>query len=395
MKIVKFLLFFLILSSCNKYLGTIEPDYEPSNEVTNIFEKDFSLSSPANNFKINEKNFLKNKKYLSTNSSFKEINKLISLDSKSKIFFINDNLISSSNDEVKITSLNNFKILGKYDLSLEKNELVLDIISYKDKILILTNQSSLYEITEDKILLVNRFDVLSEIKPVLIRGDFYIFSVFGELYKLDLSNYTLVSQGKFATNFGLSVLSDVDSYQNFSSYLFNSGTPVFINEKTMSVEDTYFFEDLNILTSLGTFDDLISVPISLSENLLFIDRSGKISLFNPFNSIISWELDLKESIVDFIYSDNEELIILTASNLVFVQKGLISYKISHLIENPFKIYLNNSDLHIISDTGISNFNETGTFNNLLKQNFKGTVDIIINNSAIYIKDSKALYTLSE
>ena len=46
MKIVKFLLFFLILSSCNKYLGTIEPDYEPSNEVTNIFEKDFSLSSP-------------------------------------------------------------------------------------------------------------------------------------------------------------------------------------------------------------------------------------------------------------------------------------------------------------------------------------------------------------
>ena len=83
MKIVKFLLFFLILSSCNKYLGTIEPDYEPSNEVTNIFEKDFSLSSPSDNFKINEKNFLKNKKYLSTNSSFKEINKLISLDSKS------------------------------------------------------------------------------------------------------------------------------------------------------------------------------------------------------------------------------------------------------------------------------------------------------------------------
>ena len=170
---------------------------------------------------------------------------------------------------------------------------------------------------------------------------------------------------------------------------------MFINENTKSVEDTYFFEDLNILTSLGTFDDLISVPISLSENLLFIDRSGKISLFNPFNSIISWELDLKESIVDFIYSDNEELIILTASNLVFVQKGLISYKISHLIENPFKIYLNNSDLHIISDTGISNFNETGTVNNFLKQNFKGSVDIIINNSTIYIKDSKALFTLSE
>ena len=59
------------------------------------------------------------------------------------------------------------------------------------------------------------------------------------------------------------------------------------------------------------------------------------------------------------------------------------------------MYLNNSDLHIISDTGIWYFNETGTVNNLLKQNFKGSVDIIINNSTIYIKDSKALFTLSE
>ena len=37
MKKIKFLIFLLALSSCNKYLGTVDPDYTPINEVTEIF----------------------------------------------------------------------------------------------------------------------------------------------------------------------------------------------------------------------------------------------------------------------------------------------------------------------------------------------------------------------
>ena len=37
MKKIKFLIFLLVLSSCNKYLGTVDPDYTPTNEVTEIF----------------------------------------------------------------------------------------------------------------------------------------------------------------------------------------------------------------------------------------------------------------------------------------------------------------------------------------------------------------------
>ena len=37
MKKTKFLIFFLALYSCNQYVGTIDPDYEPLNEVTEIF----------------------------------------------------------------------------------------------------------------------------------------------------------------------------------------------------------------------------------------------------------------------------------------------------------------------------------------------------------------------
>ena len=395
MKIVKFILFFLILTSCNKYLGTIEPDYEPKNEVTNIFEKDYNQSPSLNNFQINEKHFLNNNKHISANISFKDANKLFSTDSETRLSFNDNTLIKSTKDEVTIFNLGDLKTIEKYDISLEKNELVLDIIAYKENIFLLTNQSSLYEIVGESIVLINRFDVLSEIKPILIGGDLYILSVFGELHKLDLLNFTILSQGKFSTNYGLSALSEVNHYQNYTSYLFNSGTPIFINEDTKSVEDTYYFEDLNILTSLGAFEDLISVPLSLNNNLLFIDRSGKISQFNPLTSIISWELDLNEPIKDFIYSNNEDLIVLTTSNIFFIQKGEITYRNKHLIENPFKIFLHNNDLLIVSDMGVSHFDESGNTNIILKQKFIDSIDITIYKSKIYLNDSKALFILSE
>ena len=37
MKKIKFIIFLLALSSCNQYLGTVDPDYTPTNEVTEIF----------------------------------------------------------------------------------------------------------------------------------------------------------------------------------------------------------------------------------------------------------------------------------------------------------------------------------------------------------------------
>ena len=36
MKKIKFLIFLLALSSCNQYLGTVDRDYNPRNEVTEI-----------------------------------------------------------------------------------------------------------------------------------------------------------------------------------------------------------------------------------------------------------------------------------------------------------------------------------------------------------------------
>ena len=43
MKKIKFLILF-ILTSCNQYLGTVDPDYTPSNEVTEIFSNAVSYT---------------------------------------------------------------------------------------------------------------------------------------------------------------------------------------------------------------------------------------------------------------------------------------------------------------------------------------------------------------
>ena len=37
MKKHKYLAFLVVLSSCTQYLGTVDPDYTPKNEITEIF----------------------------------------------------------------------------------------------------------------------------------------------------------------------------------------------------------------------------------------------------------------------------------------------------------------------------------------------------------------------
>ena len=63
MKIVKLIGFLLLLSSCNQYLGTVEPDYIPKNEVEEVFlNKTLTLES-NDEFKIGKVLYPDNKKF--------------------------------------------------------------------------------------------------------------------------------------------------------------------------------------------------------------------------------------------------------------------------------------------------------------------------------------------
>ena len=63
MKIVKLFGFLLLLTSCNQYLGTIEPDYIPQNEVEEVFLNKTQALERNDEFKICEVFYHENKKF--------------------------------------------------------------------------------------------------------------------------------------------------------------------------------------------------------------------------------------------------------------------------------------------------------------------------------------------
>ena len=45
MRIIKLLCLLLLLNSCNKYLGVVDPDYTPSDELEDIFSNELTKSN--------------------------------------------------------------------------------------------------------------------------------------------------------------------------------------------------------------------------------------------------------------------------------------------------------------------------------------------------------------
>ena len=90
MKIVKLFGFLLLLTSCNQYLGTIEPDYIPQNEVEEVFLNKTRALESDDEFKIGEVFYPDDKKF-----DLKEIldfKKIASIDKNSQ-FLISENKI--------------------------------------------------------------------------------------------------------------------------------------------------------------------------------------------------------------------------------------------------------------------------------------------------------------
>ena len=81
MKLIKLLSFLLILTSCNKYFGIIEPDYIPINETEEVFGNNIVIQKNSNileldkiiypftDFLINENGLIKIKKIISLNET--------------------------------------------------------------------------------------------------------------------------------------------------------------------------------------------------------------------------------------------------------------------------------------------------------------------------------------
>ncbi len=74
MKKIRYLFLIIILTSCNQYVGTIDPDYIPKNEVTKIFS---NIKNDNQNLYIEFGNIIYPKVNTVTNIKSFKINKYL------------------------------------------------------------------------------------------------------------------------------------------------------------------------------------------------------------------------------------------------------------------------------------------------------------------------------
>ena len=90
MKIVKLFGFLLLLTSCNQYLGTIDPDYIPQNEVEEVFLDKTQATESYDEFKIGKVFYPENKKFdLNETLDFK---KIASIDKNSQFLILENEI---------------------------------------------------------------------------------------------------------------------------------------------------------------------------------------------------------------------------------------------------------------------------------------------------------------
>ncbi|OUW67738.1 MAG: hypothetical protein CBD62_02855 [Candidatus Pelagibacter sp. TMED202] len=395
MKKIRFLILLVTLTSCNQYLGTIEPDYSPLNEVTEIF------SNTRNDNYILEVDFgdiiypkIINPSLIINNL---RIDKIINTDKNSTVNFLNDKIFLSKDKIIYVIDNKNEDNNFEYKLNLNKDEEVLHIFEYKYEIYILTNTSHLFTIDGQDLIDLGDFEVFTNIKPFLLDNSLIIFSAFGDIYEINLDYISISKIDNIISNPGLSIKSNIFQNQENLYYLFNTGTLITFGKKNYDYYDNYILEDLNILTSLGAFNELVDSPFSHDEYLYFLDRSGKIAVYNPVYSDILWELDINDTIQSYLFSKDGYLILLTFDKiLILSNNGDIINSYTHKKESPLSFFSIQGNIYLILEEGISKLNLNNKSEDVFfKNKFTSNLDIYYQDQSIYLKDDKSLFKLSE
>jgi hypothetical protein len=170
-----------------------------------------------------------------------------------------------------------------------------------------------------------------------------------------------------------------------------------LSQNDYNLETNYFLEDLNILSSLGYFEEFIDAPFSYNDYLYYIERSGLISVFKPLESEFLWEANISSPIKDFNFTEDGKLLLLTNNQVLIIDNiGNLITSLEHSNEAPLKLISEKDKILIIDEKGIDILDlKSGSRINFLKNKFDGVVEYIHFNSNSYIIDNKELYKLSE
>ena len=394
MKKIKFIIFLLALSSCNKYLGTVDPDYTPTNEVTEIFS-DLDENNLRSEVEFGDIIFPK-----AINSSINidnlEIEKIISINKNSVVNFVNEKIIVSQDKAVYLIDKNNQNKF-EYELNLKSDEKIISIFEFVEDIHLITNRSRIFVIDGKNIYELADFDIFINTTPIVFPKNLILLSVFGDIYNVKLDDYSITKKDSFVLKSGISIKSNIFEDNTNAYVLFNSGTLLTFDKNNFEYYNNYILEDLNILTSLDEFSELVDSPFTHNEYLYFLDRSGKIAVYNPISSDIFWEIDTNDTILSYLFSNDGYLILMTFNKILIISDiGNIIYSYSHNKEKPISIFYIEENIYLISEEGISKLNLRDQRDDIFYKNkFTNNLEIFFQDQIIYLKDNKSLFKLSE
>ena len=394
MKIVKLIGFLLILSSCNQYLGTIEPDYIPSNDIEEVFLSNAIVLDNNEEFKIGEVLYPPDKKLNFKNSI--DFQKVTTIDKKTNFLFLENEIYYNKKNDFYSLNKNDFKEINRNKIKLNKDEEIIHISSFEKNLFVLTNQGKVFK------LLQNNFELMQDLQIFLSQNTFsksskiIAFSVFGDVIEIDLKNNIFIINGNFDVNHGITKSSNIYPYNNSNIILYNSGTLIFLNQQNNNVETNYYLEDLNILSQVGIFEEFIDAPFHIDNFIYFIEKKGLVSVFNPVTSEILWETDISSPIIDYFIDENKNLYVLTYNKVnIFSSQGQLQKDISHKLENPFNFWIDDANLYLANQDGLYIINLDGDLIYSIKQKFQDFLKVFNSNNQYYFADSKNLYTLIE
>ena len=395
MKKIKFLILFIALTSCNQYLGTVDPDYTPSNEVTEIFS---NAQNDTYNSKVDFGNIIYPREInpaLSINNL--KLDKIMNTDRNSVFNFLYDKIILSKDKKIYVIDNKNENNNFEYELNLSKDEKIIHFFGYRDEIYLLTNRSKISVIDDQNIVDIGNYGVFTNTTPIVLNETLIIFSVFGDIYEINLDDKSISKKDYFNSKPGISIKSNIFEDQTKLYYLFNSGTLLSFDKNNYDYLNNYILEDLNILSSIGVFNELLDSSFSYKDYLYLIDRTGKISVFNPVSSDILWELDVNQSILSYLFSNDGYLILMTFDKILIISdQGNIINSYTHNKKSPILIFSIKGNIHLISEEGISKLNIFDkSEESFYKNKFTSNLDIYYQDQNIYLKDDKSLFKLSE
>ena len=395
MKKIKFLILFIALTSCNQYLGTVDPDYTPSNEVTEIFS---NAQNDTYNSKVDFGNIIYPREInpaLSINNL--KLDKIMNTDRNSVFNFLYDKIILSKDKKIYVIDNKNENNNFEYELNLSKDEKIIHFFGYRDEIYLLTNRSKISVIDGQNIVDIGNYGIFTNTTPIVLDETLIILSVFGDIYEINLDDKSISKKDNFNSKPGISIKSNIFEDQTKLYYLFNSGTLLTFDKNNYDYLNNYILEDLNILSSIGVFNELLDSSFSYKDYLYFIDRNGKISVFNPVSSDILWELDANQSILSYLFSNDGYLILMTFDKILIISdQGNIINSYTHNKKSPISIFSIKGNIHLISEEGISKLNIFDkSEESFYKNKFTSNLDIYYQDQNIYLKDDKSLFKLSE